>query len=63
MTMFSFHPVKHITTGEGGVITSGVITTNNQYYYQRLRDFRNHGIVRESDRLKDFPGPGFRKRY
>ncbi len=39
MTMFSFHPVKHITTGEGGIIT-----TNNATYYERLKLFRSHGI-------------------
>ena len=39
MTMFSFHPVKHITTGEGGIIT-----TNSATYYERLKLFRSHGI-------------------
>ncbi len=39
MTMFSFHPVKHITTGEGGIIT-----TNDPAYYERLKLFRSHGI-------------------
>jgi dTDP-4-amino-4,6-dideoxygalactose transaminase len=39
MTVFSFHPVKHITTGEGGMVT----TTNSQYA-ETLRRFRNHGI-------------------
>ncbi|EJL46878.1 MULTISPECIES: UDP-4-amino-4,6-dideoxy-N-acetyl-beta-L-altrosamine transaminase [Brevibacillus] len=42
MTMFSFHPVKHITTGEGGIIT-----TNSEEYYQRLLKFRSHGITRD----------------
>jgi UDP-4-amino-4,6-dideoxy-N-acetyl-beta-L-altrosamine transaminase len=41
MTTFSFHPVKHITTGEGGAVT-----TNNEIYYKRLQQFRNHGITR-----------------
>lgn len=41
MTVFSFHPVKHITTGEGGMIT-----TNNKKLYERLLVLRNHGIVR-----------------
>lgn len=40
MTMFSFHPVKHVTTGEGGVIT-----TNDDELATQLRRFRNHGIV------------------
>ena len=39
MTMFSLHPVKHITTGEGGIIT-----TNDPYLAQRLKMFRTHGI-------------------
>jgi perosamine synthetase len=39
MTVFSFHPVKHITTGEGGMVT-----TNNADYAETLRRFRNHGI-------------------
>ncbi|MFX0096376.1 MAG: UDP-4-amino-4,6-dideoxy-N-acetyl-beta-L-altrosamine transaminase [Candidatus Hodarchaeota archaeon] len=38
-TVFSFHPVKHITTGEGGVIT-----TNNEEFYDKLKMLRNHGI-------------------
>ena len=41
MTIFSFHPVKHITTGEGGVVT-----TNNEEYYEKLLMFRTHGITR-----------------
>lgn len=41
MTEFSFHPVKHITTGEGGVIT-----TNSKEYYERVLLFRTHGITR-----------------
>lgn len=40
MTMFSFHPVKPITTGEGGMIV-----TNNRAYYEKLRLFRGHGIT------------------
>jgi perosamine synthetase len=39
LTVFSFHPVKHITTGEGGMIT-----TNNPKLAERMRIFRNHGI-------------------
>lgn len=41
MTVFSLHPVKHITTGEGGVVT-----TNDAKLAQRMRIFRTHGIVR-----------------
>ncbi len=39
MTIFSFHPVKHITTGEGGMVT-----TANLDFVARLRRFRHHGI-------------------
>jgi len=39
MTVFSFHPVKHITTGEGGMITTGA-----PRLAERMRAFRNHGI-------------------
>jgi perosamine synthetase len=39
LTVFSFHPVKHITTGEGGMVT-----TDNAEYAKTLRCFRNHGI-------------------
>lgn len=39
MTVFSFHPVKHITTGEGGMVT-----TDDPELAERLRLFRNHGI-------------------
>ena len=39
LNAFSFHPVKHITTGEGGMIT-----TNDRAAADRMRSFRNHGI-------------------
>lgn len=41
-TIFSFHPVKIITTAEGGVVT-----TNNEMLYRKLLRLRNHGIVRD----------------
>ena len=40
MTVFSFHPVKHITTGEGGMVI-----TDNPEFAVKLRAFRNHGIT------------------
>lgn len=40
LTCFSFHPVKHITTGEGGMIL-----TDNEQFNKRMRCFRNHGIT------------------
>ena len=43
MTVFSFHPVKHLTTGEGGMVT-----TNNARTAETLRRFRNHGISSEA---------------
>lgn len=40
LTVFSFHPVKHITTGEGGMVV-----TDNPEYSNRMTMFRNHGIT------------------
>jgi len=40
LSAFSFHPVKHITTGEGGMVT-----TNDPDFARRMRVFRNHGIT------------------
>lgn len=40
LNTFSFHPVKHLTTGEGGMIT-----TNDAEFARRMRVFRNHGIT------------------
>ncbi|MET3292091.1 UNVERIFIED_CONTAM: perosamine synthetase [Brevibacillus sp. OAP136] len=51
MTMFSFHPVKSVTTGEGGIIT-----TNDDSYYQKLLQFRSHGITRDPARWKNGGG-------
>ena len=46
MTVFSFHPVKHITTGEGGAIL-----TNNAEIYERLLLLRNHGITKNPSKF------------
>lgn len=54
MTTFSFHPVKHITTGEGGMIV-----TNNEKLYERLKLFRTHGITREERYLSKNDGPWY----
>lgn len=54
MTMFSFHPVKHVTTGEGGIIT-----TDNERYYERLLLFRSHGMTREPEKLTRTDGPWY----
>ena len=48
MSVFSFHPVKSITTGEGGVIT-----TNSRKLYQRLLRLRSHGINKLNDKYKN----------
>lgn len=45
MTIFSFHPVKIITTGEGGMVT-----TNNKDFYKKLKIFRNHGMVKRPEK-------------
>ena len=54
MTMFSFHPVKHITTGEGGVIV-----TDNEEYADKLREFRNHGITKNPQNMEKNDGPWY----
>ncbi len=51
MTIFSFHPVKHITTGEGGAVA-----TDSPVYYQELLKFRSHGITKEQGQLAKFHG-------
>ena len=43
LTVFSFHPVKNITTAEGGIVT-----TNNEELYEKLLMFRTHGITRDA---------------
>ena len=53
MTVFSFHPVKHLTTGEGGMVT-----TEDAALANRLRLFRNHGIGRDS-RARESEGSWF----
>lgn len=51
MTIFSFHPVKHITTGEGGAVV-----TNNKDFYEKLLLFRSHGITKKDfQRAPDGP--------
>jgi perosamine synthetase len=53
MAIFSFHPVKHVTTGEGGAIT-----TNDPALAEAMRVFRSHGMVREQLRQPS-PGPWY----
>jgi dTDP-4-amino-4,6-dideoxygalactose transaminase len=49
MTILSFHPVKHITTGEGGAVL-----TNNEDFYQKLLMFRNHGITKDKTQFRNY---------
>ena len=44
LAIFSFHPVKHIASGEGGMIT-----TNDEFLYNRLLALRTHGIVKDDN--------------
>lgn len=46
MAVLSFHPVKHITTGEGGAVL-----TNDENLYQMLLELRSHGIAKREDKL------------
>ncbi|MCK6573661.1 UDP-4-amino-4,6-dideoxy-N-acetyl-beta-L-altrosamine transaminase [Myxococcota bacterium] len=52
MTVFSFHPVKTITTGEGGAVT-----TNDAALHEALTLLRSHGITKDPARLRTNPGP------
>jgi UDP-4-amino-4,6-dideoxy-N-acetyl-beta-L-altrosamine transaminase len=55
MAIFSFHPVKHITTAEGGAIT-----TNDATFAKKMRSFRSHGMVRDAeDLLHEKDGPWY----
>lgn len=48
LAIFSFHPVKHIASGEGGMIT-----TNNEELYQKLMALRTHGIIKDNSRYEN----------
>ncbi len=54
MTIFSFHPAKHSTTGEGGIIT-----TNSHSLYEKLCLLRTHGITKDPDKLTQNHGPWY----
>lgn len=47
ITVFSFHPVKHITTGEGGMAC-----TQNKDLYEKMALYRTHGITHDADKLQ-----------
>ncbi len=53
MAVFSFHPVKSITTGEGGAVL-----TNNVEMYNKLIMFRHHGVTKEPDLLQNMSNAG-----
>jgi UDP-4-amino-4,6-dideoxy-N-acetyl-beta-L-altrosamine transaminase len=54
MAILSFHPVKHVTTAEGGAIT-----TRDKGLYQALCDLRTHGITKDPARLSRNDGPWY----
>ncbi len=54
VTILSFHPVKHIATGEGGMVL-----TNDEEYYKKLLLFRTHGITKNQSDLLENHGPWY----
>lgn len=48
LAIFSFHPVKHIAAGEGGMIT-----TNNKELYDRILSLRSHGIIKDDSKYSN----------
>lgn len=54
LTTFSFHPLKSITTAEGGAVV-----TNNKNYFEALIAFRTHGITKDSAKLTRVEGPWY----
>lgn len=54
MTVFSFHPVKIITTGEGGMVL-----TNDKHLYEQLKLLRVHGITRDPKQMSHNDGPWY----
>ncbi len=54
LAIFSFHPVKHIAAGEGGMIT-----TNNEALYHQLRNLRTHGIQQQPELRQFDHGPWY----
>lgn len=54
LNCFSFHPVKHIATGEGGMVT-----TDDDDLAQTIRDFRTHGITKDPGRFVGLGADGY----
>lgn len=48
MTIFSFHPVKHMTTCEGGMVT-----TDNEELYKKIKSFRAYCLTKDYEQMKD----------
>lgn len=51
IAVFSFHPVKHVATGEGGMIT-----TNDPALYEKLKLLRTHGIIKNPSKISKVDG-------
>jgi len=58
MAVLSFHPVKHITTGEGGAIL-----TRDEGVYKRLKALRSHGITKDGEKLTRVDGPWYYEQH
>jgi dTDP-4-amino-4,6-dideoxygalactose transaminase len=58
MAVLSFHPVKHITTGEGGAVL-----TNSTELYHKLLALRTHGVTRDPARLTRNDGPWYYEQH
>lgn len=58
LCIFSFHPVKHVTTGEGGMVL-----TNNEELHRKLLLLRTHGITRDPDMLTRNDGPWYYEQH
>ena len=54
LSIFSFHPVKHIACGEGGMIT-----TNNKVLYEKIKNLRTHGIQQNPEMKTENHGPWY----
>jgi dTDP-4-amino-4,6-dideoxygalactose transaminase len=58
ISVFSFHPVKHIATGEGGMVT-----TANKNLWDRVNTFRTHGIIRDPSQFTRNDGPWYHEMH
>jgi perosamine synthetase len=54
MTVFSFHPLKTITAGEGGAVV-----TDEKELFQKMMMFRNHGLTKDKEMMSEYPGDWF----